>query len=245
MLHNFLAEAGKQSKKAKATFDSRIRPECEEADGERTALHFSWTGSGQGQGKIWHCRTCGRVLIAQVVGQKRDEIADVASEMFGSLRDHPLEGWNTWALYDLIAGIPAEFTLKSQKLMSGRLRLEFERRGGERIVLERWGLANVVRKRFTLAEWMKTTYQTDAYRAGVTEEMAHTHPAVRATGMERGVIARFRALREAIGTWSLAAHYQACLWECPESNKIYMIQIWHNRRTQGLLEEIVSRCVCH
>ena len=66
-LERILKETEKQAKKAKATFDSNIKPEKTEGeDDERTAINFSWTGEGRAQGKIWHCATCDRVVVAQV-----------------------------------------------------------------------------------------------------------------------------------------------------------------------------------
>src|SRR5579872_5454878 len=94
LVDTFLKQTQKQARKTKAGFESRVKPEAKEANGERTALHFSWMGGGQGQGKIWHCRTCGRIVIAQVVGQGRDNVGDVAAQMFGSIRDHGQDGWD-------------------------------------------------------------------------------------------------------------------------------------------------------
>jgi hypothetical protein len=244
-LDAFIKQTGKLARKAKANFDYKVKPETTEAGGERTAHHFSWTGGGQGQGKIWHCKTCGRVVIAQVVGQPKDNVSDVAALLFSTMCDHPQEGWTTWALYDLVAGIPENFALKSQKLMSGYLRLEFERRGGERIVVERWGLANITRKKFTLKEWFLEIAGARSQRMTTQETTAHGHEAVRATGSVRGPLAWFRALRDAAFTFRPATRYDGGCWECPDSNKLYAIQVWHNVRSIGLLDEAVARCECH
>jgi len=245
VLDNFLKQVGKQARKAKDTFDYKVKPETQEANGERIAHHFSWTGSGLGQGKIWFCKGCGRTVIAQVVGQRRDNVAAVASELFAEIRDHAEDGWNTWALYDLVAGIPEDFEIRSQKLMSGYLKLEFGRRGGERILLERWGLANVARKKFTLTEWFEQTRQEQNARVTGSETTAQEHPAVCVAGWIRGVFNWLRALRDARPLHRPAARYEGCAWECPETNKIYAVQVWHNVCTQGLLEEVVARCECH
>lgn len=244
MLDAFLKATEKQARKGRAAFDCKIRPEEKEAQGERIAHPFSWTGGGQGHGKIWHCKTCGRVVIAQVVGQGRDPVANVAAELFGEMRDHPEAGWNTWALYDLAAGIPEDFTLKSQKLMSGYLRLEFERRG-ERILLERWGLANITRKKFTLAEWFASACNVHDQRVETSETTVQGHPAACATGRIRGLLIWVKTLREAVRTFRPASQYDGCCWECPEANKLYAVQVWHNVRAEGLMEEVAARCACH
>ena len=244
-LEAFLKQTSKQAKKGKIAFESKIKPETKEAGGERTALHFSWTGGGSGQGKIWHCQSCNRVVIAQVVGQGRDNIADVAAQLFASLRDHGQGGWEVWALYDLVAGIPDTFSLKEQKLMSGYLRLDFERFGGERIRIERWGLASISRKKFTLAEWFHEACDLGRQKANDSVEVIQGHSSVEAKGRLRGIIAWTKALRDAAFTFRPATRYEGACWECPETNKIYAVQVWHNARTEGLLEELTERCECH
>lgn len=244
MLESFLKQTEKQARKEKKPFESKIKPETVEANGERIAHHFTWSGQGQGQGKIWYCKTCRRVVIAQVVGQKKDNLADIASEMFGSLCDHPQQGWATWALYDMVAGVPEDFSLKSQKLMSGYLKLEFERRA-ERIVIERWGLANVVRKRFSLEEWLDTTYPTRSTRSEKQSAIVQEHAGWIAHGRVRSPLDWIRAMRDALFSLRPATCYSVCVWECEETNKIYGIQVWRNVRTKGLLEEVMARCECH
>lgn len=244
-LDRFLKETARRTRKSRAAFDYKVKPEVEEAGGERLAHHFSWKGAGQAQGKIWHCRSCGRVMVAQVVGQARDNVADVAAAMFGSMCDHSEDGWDVWALYDLVAAVPESFRLAAHKLMSGQLRLEFARRG-ERIRIERWGLANVARKRFTLKEWMEHATEAPAHRAPAREGAEiQGHEGVTARGRVRGPIALVRAVRDALPSLRPGTRYDAQVWECAESNKLYAVQVWRNVRTKGLLEEVVARCECH
>ncbi len=244
MLDTFLKDTGKQARKAKNSFDSKVKAETIEHRGERTAHHFTWSGAGSGQGKIWYCAECRRVVIAQVVGRGRDNLADVAASMFGSFTDHADGGWNTWALYDLESEVPEGFVLKSQKLMSGYLLLEFERRG-ERVRIERWGLANVTRKKFTLAEWFRHACRVNNQRVKTIDTRFHEHDAVRAVGRIKGLVSWFRAMRDSLPALRPASQYNGVVWECGETNKILAVQTWCNRRTEGLLEEVAARCVCH
>ncbi len=244
VLDNFLKETSKHAKKARTGFDFKVKPETKERGDKWTTHNFTWSGGGQGQGKIWHCSGCGRVVIAQIVGQARDNVADVAAGMFGSLQDHAEDGWNTWALYDVDAQVPADFKLRSQKLMSGYIRLDFWR-GAERILLERWGLANVTRKKFTLEEWFRHVGQVGDHGAKVNEVEAQGHPAVEAGGSVRGLVGWLRALRDAAPRHRPATRYAGSAWECPETNKIFMAQTWTTPRTERLLEEVVTRCRCH
>lgn len=244
-LDAFLKETAKQAKKAKAAFDSKVRPETKEQGGERTAISFSWTGAGQGQGKIWHCAKCGRVVIAQVVGTQKDNVASVASELFGSFTDHAEEGWSTWAFYDLVSAVPEGYWLRERKLMSGQLSLEFAKRGGETIRVERWGLANVTQRKFTVTEWLSVVCGAASEKAEVVEAEVRGHEGARATGRIKGVIAWGRALRDCITTLKPASRYGAACWVCPESNKTFAIQVRHAQGSEALVDELVDRCACH
>ena len=103
MLDAFLKQTEKQARKSKQKFDSRVKSEDHEATGTRSSAATSrGPAAGAAQGKIWYCRACGRVVIAQVVGQSRDNIASVAAQLFSEITDHPNEGWSVWALFDLV-----------------------------------------------------------------------------------------------------------------------------------------------
>src|SRR5580658_8277341 len=83
-LEKVLNDAAKDAKKRKASFDSQMKAQRTEGDNnERTAINFSWTGAGRGQGKIWKCDTCSRVVVAQVIGMPKDHnaIGSVASQL--------------------------------------------------------------------------------------------------------------------------------------------------------------------
>src|SRR5579884_580532 len=247
-LERVLKETARQAKKAKSRFESSIKPEKTEGEhDERMAINFTWSGNGRGQGKIWHCATCNRVVIAQVVGAAKDQhaIADIASQLFASLHDHSDNGYTLWALYDLQAQIPQDFRLETQKLLSGYLHLAFAR-GGEKILLDRWGLANMTLKKFTLGEWFANNAAVRL--KGLQKETFTTpqgHEAERYSG-RLSLFARIRALRESLGALGrIPTRFEGSIWACAESNKIYALQVLHSARTEGLLTEVVNRCVCH
>ncbi len=244
-LDAFLKDTAKAARKSRSEFECKVKPESEELGGQRMAHNFSWTGNGQGQGKIWYCRECKRVVIAQVVGTARDPVPAVASVMFSEMRDHGEDGWETWALFDLVIGVPSNFSLKAQKLMSGYLRLEFQRIGGEKLVVERWGLADVALRRFSLGEWFEKTCPVRQHAGRVAESEVNGHKAVMTSGSVKSPSAWARALAEGAATKNPALHYEAAAWSCPEANRIYAVQVWRGKQTVGLIDEVVARCECH
>jgi hypothetical protein len=246
-LEKMLKETERQAKKAKTPFESTIKPERTEGENdERTAMNFSWSGVGRGQGKIWHCATCQRIVIAQVVGMAKDHhaISVVASRLFSSLQDHSETGYDLWALYDLQVEVPEDFRLEEQKLLSGYLNLTFGR-GGEKIVVDRWGLANMTLKKFSVAEWFQNHALVHLKRLPEEETEIQNH-AVRRYSGPLSLLARIRALRDAkTSLRRFPTRYEGGAWECRESNKIFALQVLHSKRTEGLWEEVAKRCLCH
>jgi ribosomal protein L37AE/L43A len=246
-IERILKETAKQAKKTKGAFESTIRPEkAEGPDDERTAISFSWTGAGRGQGKIWQCAACNRIVIAQVIGLAKDQaaISAVASQLFATLEDHTTDGYDLWALYDLQIGIPVDFRLEEQQLKSGYLHLTFAR-GGEKIIVDRWGLANVTRKRFSLVDWFRMQAFAGLKRMKKDEETLYEHEAIHYVG-SLNLFDRLRLLKDAkTSLRRFPTRYEGGIWECTDSNKLFAVQVLHSRKTEGLWEEVTDRCVCH
>ena len=247
-LEKMFQDTAKQAKKAKAAFESSIKPERREGpNDERTAMNFSWTGAGRGQGKIWYCEKCHRVVIAQVVGQARDQsaIAAIASQLFASLHDHSDGGYDLWALYDLQVEIPDDFRLLEQKLLSGYLSLTFGRHG-EKIILDRWGLANMTLKKFKLEEWFQNNVQVNLKRMKRDEVegdrghgMAHF-----SGGIPLLLLARL--LRDTVGSMRrFPTRYEGAVWLCAESNKIFALQTLRSKKSDTLWQDVADRLICH
>lgn len=245
MLENYLKDTEKRARKAGQQFQCKVKPATEEAEGQRVAHHFQWKGSGVGQGKIWYCRSCRRTVIAQVVGQPGDPVSDVAAGIFGDLRDHAEDGWVVWAAFDLVAAVPERYLLRSHQFLSGYLKLDLSRPGEGRVLVERWGLAHVARKKFTLQEWLRVNSSCDRHDPTFSESSLNGHGGVVARGQMSGLFQQLAAWRDALPSLRPATVYEAAVWECDESNKIYLIQSWRPKASPSLLGDLVARCECH
>ncbi len=246
-LEKVLKDTAKLAKKAKTTFESSIKAEKIEGENdERISINFAWSGAGKGQGKIWRCKTCNRVVVAQVVGMGKDQnsISAIAAQLFATLKDHSEDGYDLWGLYDLKLDIPEDFRLESQKLLSGHLHLAFIRQA-ERIVFDRWGLANMTRKKFTLPEWFQNSAVTSLKKLQKSEAILSSgHEAVTYSG-KLSLIARAQTLKESRSLRRFPTRYAGGVWECTETNKIFSLQVCHSKNTQGLWEDVANRCFCH
>jgi len=247
-LERMFQDTAKQAKRAKTSFESSIKAERREGPhGERTAMNFSWTGAGRGQGKIWYCETCHRVVIAQVVGLAKDggPISAVASQLFASIHDHGEGGYDLWALYDLQVEVPDDFRLLEQKLLSGYLSLTFGR-AGEKIILDRWGLANMTLKRFTLEEWFQNNVSVALKRMRREErESIRGHSVSHYTGAIP-ILVLGKLLRDTVGSMRrFPTRYEGGVWLCPDSNKIFALQTLRSKRSERLWQDVADRLICH
>jgi hypothetical protein len=147
-LDDYLNLVERQAKKRKVPFTGRIKP----SEDWQGALEFNYRADRKVRGFIRQCPHCRRVVIAQVSGDKDDAVVNVATQLLDTLQDHSEDGWWTWALLGLVVRLPDRFALVKSQVMSGYLMLQFRNRYTE-VSVERWGLADVTLKRWTLEEW--------------------------------------------------------------------------------------------
>lgn len=248
-LEKMLKESQKAAKKEKSKFESNLKPEKTEGEhDERTSVNFTWQGAGRGQGKIWHCEECGRLVVAQVVGLNKDTAAmnAISSLLFQNIHCHDVDGWDRWALYDCQVDVPKDFRLESQKLLSGFLSLTFGR-GAEKIIVNRWGLANMTLKKFTPDEWFRgnasVNLKAQKKIACVLDNTGHEVEHYRG---KLSLPARAKALKEGkLNPFHLPTRYAGGCWVCPESNRLYTIEVWHREKNGTLWDEVAERCLCH
>lgn len=246
-----LKKAARSAKKgAKSEIETRPIEDRRHADRD-AVLGFSWrTGDLAAYGRIWRCATCGRVVIAQLYGSPDGRGRSAASEILAGIECHSQEtGWRTWGLYGLFTQVPADYTLAGQQLMNVYLQLSFSLgQSTDLLTIEQWNLANVQLKGMYLDEWFEHKCAGLVRSAKVTksELTAQDHPALFVVGRRSGMgywlsegVKQLARLK-----WP-AVHYAALLWECPGTNRAYLIQAFSRRPKRALLEEIATRTVCH
>lgn len=239
------------ARKKKVAFEEReqdpprgmLRPERTRVEG------FAWTGDRKAIGAVWHCATCRRVVIAQVLGAPsgRGGLVGLAEAVLGTVACHDAEpGWRVWALYDLIAQVPSSFTLVVPQLMNVYLRLSLAR-GTDRLTIEQWALANVARRGAYLDEWVRRNARGELaeMRCDAREARVGDHPAVAFSGGPALGMPMARAAREAMRLQRPATRFQALAWECEASNKIYLVESLRPASAPDALEEVAQRIRCH
>ena len=89
----------------------------------RTVLGFSWKGSIRANGLIFHAGK--RIIIVQVMGRLKENWRPIVLRIFQSIMDHGDAPQTLWSAYGLKLGVPKEYKLERQKLLSGYLLFAF------------------------------------------------------------------------------------------------------------------------
>lgn len=236
------------ARKRHETVEWRPKPKLavREAKPDKNRRFFGWAGDAQALGVIWYCRTCQRVVIAQVsVPQGQDGNA-LASAILSSIEDHGEDGRDLWSLYGLQALIPEGWSLDKHQLMAGYTMLQFRQR--DRVLrTERWALANLALKEGSLIDfiWTKSRKFWKDFRVDGDESEWRDHPAVEFRGRSRKLwmVAAGPVLR--LLRRPMADRLSARAWHCGVGNKIFAVHAIHARGQDELFEQTVESVFCH
>lgn len=233
-----LSNMERGSRKKKIKFTSKIR---EEGDG----VTFEWKGDRIGHGRLLCCKQCDRVIVAQVVSAREENVSQVVQTTLGSIRDHRDDGWTDWGLYGLVFAVPKGFRIHKHVLMSGYLSLIF--RGRMRsLIIERWGLAETLIGSNDLKTWYKKDVQPDVkgFRFGVAEGEVHEHEGLVVTGRAAGIKQLAKAAALALTLYSNPSRFTGYAWHCKESNRLFSVRASHAPDEQ-IAEPVRDLIQCH
>ena len=89
----------------------------------RNVLGFSWKGDIRANGLIFHAGK--RITIVQVMGRLKENWRPTVLRIFQSIVDRGDAPQTLWSAYGLKLGVPREYKLERQKLLSGYLLFAF------------------------------------------------------------------------------------------------------------------------
>ncbi len=250
-LERYFAGIRRTVKRQRLVVDAKSKKVVDERHPERDLSRtFSWRSDRKAVGRIWHCTECGRLVIAQVVGAQGG-LSPAAPDVLRSLQCHPADdNWQTWSLYDLLTQVPAEYALRGKpQLMNIYVQLMFGRgQSADTLSVEQWSVANVQLRGAYLDEWFrqKNAAQEPLLRYEGQEVTVQGHAALLLTGRRRGLTYWASQAGPHLAKLQMpATHFCACLWECPESNKIYLMQSYSRRPQIETLMQAAGRTPCH
>jgi hypothetical protein len=245
-LDGYFEKLRKAAKKARREIDLKTRPKGLTAIRPQSQgpIPYTWLADRRAFGCIWHCGTCNKMVIAEVVGEPDDDLS-FAGDLLRAIEDHGEEGWNEWSLYGLTVPAPAAYRMEKQVLMTGHQRFEL-RAGTASILADRWGLAEIALRGATVRQWYESresgTLMRYAYR--VEEVDLHGHPALRFTGRDRIPFGLLKVLRASSRLRWPTFFLKGYVWHCAESNRIYAL-FGEQTRKSTVIDEVAAKMCCH
>jgi hypothetical protein len=235
---------GRAGKGVQTSEDTRLSVKMPK---ERSSVrYFSWRLDQEAVGAAWYCKTCGRVMLVQVLGEPGGDVETLAEQVLAGFEDHPEADWITWSLYEFICAAPKDFRLTGQRLLTGLLELDFER-GRDRMKVIRWGLANIALKGTNLEAWLRNASRKPwrPYHVRLEATEIHGHEGLAIAGPAAAPLVHLSA----IGMRMLGKKYPDVLrgaaWLCPQGNKIYHVEAVIDPADEEMVARLIESMRCH
>ncbi len=214
--------------------------------GKKSGQFFAWKGETQGFGAAWFCPACNKTVIMQVLGRLDEPVQEIAEQIITQVEDHPAGDWILWSAYGFDFYSPKDFMLAGQKLMAGLIEITLQAHG-EQLQAARWGMANVILRRRSLAEWSQRELAKRFKRFTVdfTETQFKEHEALRIEGRTALPQEKIKSFIEHVRGKPYPDRLQAILWHCPESNKLFYVEGIVDREHREFIFEVAQRIQCH
>lgn len=237
----FLSELERGCRKKKIRFTSKLKQDKDAGNNVR----FNWQSDRLGQGRLLYCEECDRIIIAQIVSARDDNVSHVAPVILDSIRDHRGDGLVDWALYGLEFAVPKGYRIEKQTLMSGYLSLEFKERA-KRLFVERWGLAETLTSKDSLEQWYRKDACPDikGFKFELASETVRGHEGLKLTGRRAGVKMAAKALASSMTLHPHPGLMTGYAWHCADSNRLFSVRASH-LPGDDIAELIRDLITCH
>lgn len=225
----FLSKIDKSASKKKLKFDKEIKHDR----ADDCSVRFLWRSDRLGQGRLVYCPKCERMILAQVISARDENVAQTASQMLESIRDHREDGWLEWGLYGLGFAVPPGYRIQKQTLMSAYLALNFKK-GAHSIVVERWRLASSLLAKYDMQIWYRKDAMPDVkgYRADIMPETVAGGEGLKVSGKRKGLVPAVKSLAYSLTLHPYPDLLTGYVWLEPEQDSLYSIRATHSQGDQ-------------
>lgn len=242
----YLKQVEKTGRRQKIDYSTDLDLEEKGRKKKLTDVRFRWKSERQGFGRLIWCPECRRTVIAQVSAPADADIERVAERVLSTVRDHAADPQMIqWGVYGLAFAVPRAMKLLRYRLMSGFLSMNFVRGKSERVIVERWGLAETVLEDGGMHKWHEREYLSELkhFRGSVEAVDLGEHEALETVGYEGG-LRRLRSLLKAFLIPGRAERYASLVWHCPQANRIIGVRAF-GRRPLELARAVAASVRCH
>ena len=236
----FLANVEKSSRKNRIPYSGKLKTE---KSGE--SVGFNWRGDRIAQGRLTYCAKCDRVVIAQVIWSKDEDVSHLSPVILASLSDHRDDGWSNWGLYGLEFAIPPGYKVEKSRLMSGYLALTFKR-GARTIAVQRWGLVSALLEGGSVEQWYRKDVLPDirGYKVRIDEVSEAGHEGLAISGRRGGIRQAVRALAYSLTLHQYPTVVTGTAWKCDDSNRLFSVWASH-AQGEDIAQKVRETIKCH
>lgn len=144
---DYLGGLEKGARRRRLPFTCEVNP-------TNAATDFHWHSEHKGYGRALFDSLSSRTFLIELSGPKQKSFKREARDMISGFQV-PDRDTLRWELLDLRVELPKLFVLGGVGLLSGKVTLNFRRRGWQ-LVVERWGFAEQLIQKHGLAAWAKS-----------------------------------------------------------------------------------------
>lgn len=252
ILDNYIRALTKGERKQKKHIeaDTSTRLLSKRKMGQRTVRTYSWRCPSDGRlahGLVWHCKECGRTIIAEINGHEHEDVAGWAEAILPTVSDHAIDGQVLWAFFDLRVLVPEEFRLENSVMVGGKVELRLENDKREVISAQRW-VANVAMRGGDLEAWAKRDLfkplrQQHTFR--YTTDSWFGHPGIRVDGRRKGPKEHLGFMWGRITGRERPFFLDGRIWHCEPANKIHCLHTLARESNRELIDAIQETMRCH
>lgn len=212
----------------------------------RDVVTFSWANDYIGEGMIWWCEKCNKLLMVQVIGSRGEKLREVARKVFVNISDHSSDEWHEWVLFGLNFKVHSSMRLCGHKVESGFVRLHFKRGDEESLEVARWSAANLILKGTTLDRWAAQALKEHLRRFEIVYRHAKFmgHDCIELDGKAKMPFGSLQLLVRQLAGRTPMPKLRGTIWRCDETNRLFMVLVTAPAHTiDGLLSTATSfRC---
>ncbi len=213
----------------------------------RDVLTFSWVGDYVGEGMLWWCDKCGKLLKAQVIGSRGERMKELAKRIFVSISDHSSGDWDDWELFGLNFKVPSYMMLREHKVEAGFVRLLFKHGDEVSFEVTRWSAANILLKGMTLEKWAAQVLREHLRKFDIVYRRGkfNGHDCVELDGKARSPLGTLQLIIRQITKRGPMPKLSGLLWECSETNRLLMSLLIAPPHMMGELAASITSLKCH
>ena len=198
------------------------------------AIYFYYQTGHEGYGIMWYCDQEEKIFVGLFAfkpdGHEKAKI--ILENLLSSLKCHPSNNWNNWALFDFSFKTPSDFKVEDRKFLLGFVNLVLSKIESHplcsektEVVFQYWSPANVKFKGEykDLKRWFEQHYARDFKKRYKGKMRIGEFQDLRINGHKAKTFTS--TTKQGLVLSQILGKINAYLWYCSKSNRIYALTL--------------------